>query len=872
MTFGKTPLGKMSPGKSLDLLILLAAIFALASCGGPVGSPSSGTGTGTTPPGTDSIAATSGAPQSAAVSTAFAAPLVATVTSGGSPASGVTVTFTAPSSGASGTFGSSAPAKTATATTDSNGVATSPTFTANATTGSYTVAATISGSSSPATFSLTNTVAPPTITIAPLTGTPQSAQTGMAFFAPLVATVLSNGSPLSGATVTFTAPASGASGTFSSNSTNTETQTTDANGNATSSTFTANSTAAGPYAVTAAVPGAASPANFNLTNSSAAPVTAISVGSGSPQSAQVGTAFGFPLMAAVTQNGSPLGGVSVTFAAPASGASGTFASNGTNAETQITDANGNATSSTFTANAAAGGPYAVAATVAGVSSSAAFQLTNLAATTGPLANGTYVFSLGGQHASGGYFTYVAGAFTVDGGVVTSGEQDFRDYYNPSTLTDVITGGSVTTTSDGNLQIALETGDAAIGVSGTETLNATVVSSTKALINEFDTSATASGELDLQTTTAPVCATPPCGYAFFVNGGDAITNPTSIAGVMAITGVSGGAGTISGAGSVFDYNDLGTVQQNQPFAASTVSAPDGFGRVQFSLILNNSDVGGIGLAGYVVDGNRIALVENSGDPNDIVHGVTGGAAFAQGANTGNFSAASIKGTSFVFAANGGDKNGFFQTAGVLTTNSDGSSVSGTLSANDLTGAGVQTPIAFTGSYAVAATGRVALSGLNDGFISTAQLYLTAGHQAILATADPAEQVAGYIYQQTGPFTSGSFAGNYALNATGFGFPVILSPVEFDAVGSITAGSGSLSGTVDLNLLAAIQNTSPKADVAISGNFTAGSSAISSGTITGLDVTTSSNQDSFTYYLIDATQGVVIETDPNQLTLGYFELQP
>ena len=47
-----------------------------------------------------SITATSGTPQSAAINTAFAAPLVATVKdSGGNPVQGVTVTFTAPASG-----------------------------------------------------------------------------------------------------------------------------------------------------------------------------------------------------------------------------------------------------------------------------------------------------------------------------------------------------------------------------------------------------------------------------------------------------------------------------------------------------------------------------------------------------------------------------------------------------------------------------------------------------------------------------------------------------------------------------------------------------------------------------------------------------
>ena len=83
-----------------------------------------------------SVTATGGTPQTAAINTAFANPLEATVDdSFGNPVAGVTVTFTAPASGASGTFAGGVN----TATTNSVGVATSAVFTANGTTGSYVV-------------------------------------------------------------------------------------------------------------------------------------------------------------------------------------------------------------------------------------------------------------------------------------------------------------------------------------------------------------------------------------------------------------------------------------------------------------------------------------------------------------------------------------------------------------------------------------------------------------------------------------------------------------------------------------------------------------------------------------------------------------
>jgi len=103
-----------------------------------------------------SIAASAGTPQTAAVSTAFAAGLQAIVKdASNNPVSGVTVTFTAPGSGASATFAGSA---TAAALTNASGIAVSPVPLANAVAGAYSVSAAAPGLT-PVTFALTNTVA-----------------------------------------------------------------------------------------------------------------------------------------------------------------------------------------------------------------------------------------------------------------------------------------------------------------------------------------------------------------------------------------------------------------------------------------------------------------------------------------------------------------------------------------------------------------------------------------------------------------------------------------------------------------------------------------------------------------------------------------
>jgi len=254
-----------------------AAFTANATVGGPyivtakvpgVATAANFSLTNTVPP-PEIITATSGTPQSAMVGTAFAAPLVATVTKGGAGVSGVVVTFTPPATGASGTFAGGAN----TATTNASGVAMSAVFSANATVGGpYTVAATATGIAAPANFILTNAASAPE-TIAATSGTPQSATISTAFAVPLVATVTKGGAGVSGVVVTFTPPATGASGTFAGGA---NTATTNASGVATSAVFSANGTVGGPYTVTATATGIATPANFSLTNTAATTSTSFS--------------------------------------------------------------------------------------------------------------------------------------------------------------------------------------------------------------------------------------------------------------------------------------------------------------------------------------------------------------------------------------------------------------------------------------------------------------------------------------------------------------------------------------------------------------------------------------------------------------------
>jgi hypothetical protein len=737
-------------------------------------------------PAPESIAATSGTPQSAAVNTAFAAPLVATVMMGGTPVSGAFVVFTAPSTGASGTFASNSSASE-TDTTNSSGVATSSVFTANGVIGANTVTATVAGVTASTSFSLTNTSGA-AATITATSGSLQDATIDTAFTAPLVATVVdANQYPVSGATVSFTAPTSGASGTFA-NGTATDTETTDANGMATSAVFTANGTTGG-YAVTASVTGVATPASFSLTNITGA-VISITATSGTPQSATVNAAFAAPLVATVTANGSPVSGALVTFEVPATGPSGTFAG-GVN--TATTEANGVATSVTFTANGSVG-TYTVTATVVSGAQPANFVLTNTAI--------NYAFYLSGLEAlnAGPNFYALAGSVSVDGnGDVLGGEQDYNDGFglnSPEPSGDTILPAMSALSVDpvtGQGTLTLTTNNSNLGQSGVETLGVQFVNTNHALIIQFDGSATSSGSVDAQTLSS---ALSDGNYAFTYSGVDPAYLPIVLGGVFSISG-SGTA--VQG---TFDDDDAGaatTPTLGTPFSGS-ISGPDAFGRGTIA-----SSALAISLNYYVVGPEAIRIINVDADLGDA--GV--GSVYGQGAGT--FSNASLGDSIFGVASN--SFGNLYAAAGMLTTDPNGGTFTGVADDNEYYNEVIAPKATIAGSYAVASNGygSLTITPADLGDVSVFGVYAT---DPLLNINDPNNTTSGLggaliaeldgfdlsgtgvLVPQTDTSTS-SFAGSYAFGAQADNNS--RGPTlgwEFDFVGQASVGSDAFSGAPGL----------------------------------------------------------------------------
>ncbi len=370
-------------------------------------------------------------------------------------------------------------------------------------------------------------------------------------------------------------------------------------------------------------------------------------------------------------------------------------------------------------------------------------------------------------------------------------------------------------------------------------------------------------VDLQTGTAA----PSGGYALSLYGGDEWGDAVWIGGILNVDS----AGGISGSGSILDAIDgYGGYTGTRTLGASTVSAPDAYGRVLFQLRPGSgSTLPALYLAGYMVDATHIRLIE-TGDANDNTNfqGVLGGTALGQGANTGHFSVASFAGSSYVFGAQGSDAHGPLQLAGVLSA-ATGGAVTGTLNWNDLTNK-AQTPLPFTGSYTVDPTGRVTVSGLSGlSFSYSFHLYLTGDGNGLLLSNDTADIFNGQAFQQqTASFTTASLSGTYGLNDSVYVTARNSAALEAETANgsiavSVSNATDSVAGYADAG--------NGSADFALSGSFAPGSTGIFVGTVAGFNPASRSAPGNFTLYMVDSTQGVLIETDGNQMNLGRLQVQ-
>ena len=160
-----------------------------------------------------------------------------------------------------------------------------------------------------------------------------------------------------------------------------------------------------------------------------------------------------------------------------------------------------------------------------------------------------------------------GTFAVTGGV--------QDYNNGDTITspqpngDAITGGNLSVGSNGTAVLTIITKNPAVGVDGTETFVGVFPNNSHALITQFDGSATSSGSLDLQTSTAL-----PSGSFSFTSAGAFSSDgetfaPAAFGGVLTVA-----SGAVTG---TVDTNIGGDVNLGTSISGVTFTKPNKFGR-------------------------------------------------------------------------------------------------------------------------------------------------------------------------------------------------------------------------------------------------------------------------------------------------------
>ncbi len=449
-------------------------------------------------------------------------------------------------------------------------------------------------------------------------------------------------------------------------------------------------------------------------------------------------------------------------------------------------------------------------------------------------SGQYAFILTGTDANG--FYAAVGSIIADGaGNITGGEEDFVD--SVTSVSKASLTGTYTIGSDGRGDLLLASSAPNLGVNGAQTMRFAVVNSRHSLVTEFDSSATSSGSLDLQSPAGFLPSSIFGGYAFAFSGVDP-TKPGSVAldrgGVL----TADGAGNFTNVAA--DVNDGGTVSASSP--VGTYTGMDSFGRGTASL-------GSSAFVYYMVNANTLRWVET--DSN----GLTAGAALAQG--SGPFSNASISGT-FAFTVAGKSATGALAGGGLFTTDGNGNITSSVVDVNDAGAVTSGTPI---GTYTVASNGRatVSLAAGGVGGLSQFAVYLTQNQGALLFELDSGLTSSGAGWAQTGAISASTLQGNYAANFDGN------SNGEVDWVGQIVAdGVSALSGTVDINQYGSSTLT-PGA--ALTGTFTANSNGRFTGTLNTSP--TGTRQEIF--YVVNNSTTLFVDINDHGEGSGLLQLQ-
>jgi hypothetical protein len=432
------------------------------------------------------------------------------------------------------------------------------------------------------------------------------------------------------------------------------------------------------------------------------------------------------------------------------------------------------TATTYTAP----GTGSVAIIATSVTNSAQFASVNVNISNSAGIAGNYAFYLSGF--DGGNVYSVAGAVAIAANGSLTGEQDYNDAAG-LTFTDVpVTSGSLfVNPATGQGSLILITGNANLGISGTETLALNLVNSNHALIIQADGSATSSGSFDLQTLPS----TPNGGFSFVLAGAGNTGNSDFFGGVFTVAGSNVSNG-------MFDENKAGDVSFGQTFSTATLSSADALGRGTLT---------GTGIATtivYYIVGPEVMRLMQVDSSRTLV-----GSAFGQGASTGNFNNSSIGNS--VFSVQSNFAGNIYAAVGQIVPL--GGNFSGVADVNEEE-VGFADAQIISGTYSIASNGygNLTITSGTLGDVSVLGIYATdptlnlndpnntasGGGGAAVVDLDGNVAGSGVLVPQTDVSTA-SFDGPYALGFQDFVDNGATSG-EFDFVGNATATASSLSG--------------------------------------------------------------------------------
>jgi hypothetical protein len=540
-------------------------------------------------------------------------------------------------------------------------------------------------------------------------------------------------------------------------------------------------------------------------------------------------------------------------------------------------------------------PITITATSVTDSSQSTSSTTLVQVATPALLQGQYAFVQQGYASFG-----IVGSVSLDGnGNVLGGEADFSsnccgasEYPINPTSTTGISGYTVDATGHGKLTLDLQ------GCC-VQTSSITLTSTSHALLAEDDQfnglTLGGTGSLDLQSAGPTFSAAQVSGgYSFTMTGFSGV--PTKADGKG--TGLNGSwagiftaDGTSGITGGVYDNNFAGGAAPNftsTPFSGSFTS-PDTYGRgtLTFTGVNGGSDAS---FTYYIVTPEVLRLTVQS--PANSYAGVTG-SAFGQGAvqtTTAALSGSFVVGD-FGFDAPSLDSSGnevggnAMGAAGQFTTDGKGNISAGIMDLNDSATNGVIAGTSWAGSsYSISGSPRGTITGPSG---QTYNVYLTDPNLNLLdpnnstgtggalwLETDAAYSTIGVLIPQSN--SSASLQGIYGLMLSDQA-----NPPNSDGgyTGSFAATAGVFSGEGDFQG-SGTNNATPILGP-LGGTFVAdsGNPGHFTGTITTTPAfpnakvgSTTAGGEQVSYYLANASQGFIVETDTVAPVTGVVEAQP